>query len=160
MTIAESIINWLREFNEEGKRMEMIDVDRQSAEVESYSLIKEPVVNSTTNVLGEETVTAHYTLMARLADNTNTDRIENNAFGEAMEAWIEEKNDRREYPVISKGKVLEVQVTTPFFVGRTETSNSVYQMTVAVKYEKTKQRRKEKTNNEITESGPGTVVIF
>lgn len=59
MTIAESIINWLREFNEEGKRMEMIDVDRQSAEVESYSLIKEPVVNSTTNVLGEETVTAH-----------------------------------------------------------------------------------------------------
>lgn len=138
MTITESIINWLREFNEEGKRMEMIDVDRQSAEVESYSLIKEPVVNITTNVLGEETVTAHYTLMARLADNTNTDRIENNAFGEAMEAWIEEKNDRMEYPAITKGEVQEVKVTTPFFVGRTETNNSVYQMTVAIRYEKKK----------------------
>lgn len=138
MTIAESLIKWLLEFNEDGRKMEKIDVDRQSAEVESYSLIKEPVINRTTNVLGEETVTAHYTLMARLADNTNTDRIENNAFGEAMEAWIEEKNDRREYPAISKGKVLEVQVTTPFFVGRTETSNSVYQMTVAIKYEKAK----------------------
>lgn len=142
MTIAESIINWLREFNEDGKRMEMIDVDRQSAEVESYSLIKEPVVNSTTNVLGEETVTAHYTLMARLADNTNTDRIENNAFGEAMEAWIEEKNERMEYPAITKGEVLEVKVTTPFFVGRTETNNSVYQMTVAIRYEKRKTTQK------------------
>lgn len=142
MTIAESLIKWLMEFNEDGKRMEKIDVDRQSAEVESYSLIKEPIVNSTTNVIGEETVTAHYTLMARLADNTNSDRIENNAFGEAMETWIEERNDSREYPVISKGKVTEVKVTTPFFVGRTESNNSVYQMTVALKYEKTKTERR------------------
>ena len=136
MTIAEALIKWLMEFNEDGKRMENIDVDKQSAEVESYSLIKEPVVNSTKNVLGEETVTVHYTLMARLANNTNTDRIENNAFGEAMEAWIEEKDERREYPAISKGTVVEVGVTTPFFVGRTGTNNSVYQMTVALKYEK------------------------
>lgn len=142
MTIAESLIKWLMEFNEDGKKMEKIDVDRQSAEVESYSLIKEPTVNSTTNVLGEETVTAHYTLMARLADNTNADRIENNAFGEAMETWIEERNDSREYPVISKGNVSEVKVTTPFFVGRTESNNSVYQMTVALKYEKTKTERR------------------
>ncbi|MCX4339994.1 MAG: hypothetical protein OSJ72_10155 [Lachnospiraceae bacterium] len=136
MTIAESLIEWLMEFNEDGKRMERIDVDRQSAEVESYSLIKEPTVNSTKNILGEETVTVHHTLMARLADQTNTDRIENNAFGEAMEDWIEEKNDRRDYPVLTKGKVVEVRVTTPFFIGRTETNNSVYQMTVALKYEK------------------------
>ena len=92
--------------------------------------------NSTKNILGEETVTVHHTLMARLADQTNTDRIENNAFGEAMEDWIEEKNDRRDYPVLTKGKVVEVRVTTPFFIGRTETNNSVYQMTVALKYEK------------------------
>lgn len=136
MTIAESLINWLMEFNEDGKRMERIDVDRQSAEVESYSLIKEPTVNSTKNILGDETVTVHHTLMARLADQTNTDRIENNAFGEAMEDWIEEKNDRRDYPVLTKGKVVGVRVTTPFFIGRTETNNSVYQMTVALKYEK------------------------
>lgn len=136
MTIAESLIEWLMEFNEDGKRMERIDVDRQSAEVESYSLIKEPTVNSTKNVLGEETVTVHHTLMARLADQTNTDRIENNGFGEAIEEWIEEKNDRREYPTLTKGNVVEVRVTTPFFVGRTETNNSVYQMTVALKYEK------------------------
>lgn len=136
MTIAESLIEWLMEFNEDGKQMERIDVDRQSAEVESYSLIKEPTVNSTKNVLGDETVTVHHTLMARLADQTNTDRIENNAFGEAMEEWIEEKNDRGDYPALTKGKVVEVRVTTPFFVGRTETNNSVYQMTVALKYEK------------------------
>ena len=39
MTISEALIKWLMEFNEDGKRMEKIDVDRQSAEVESYSLI-------------------------------------------------------------------------------------------------------------------------
>lgn len=138
MTVAESLITWLKEFNEDGRRMANIDVDRQSAEVESYSLIKEPTENSRKNVLGEETVTAHYTLMARLASNTNTDRIENNAFGEAMEEWVEKKNDSREYPVIAKGNVSEVKVTTPFFVGRTEANNSVYQMTVALKYKKKK----------------------
>ncbi len=136
MTVSEALIKWLLEFNEDGRKMGSIDVDKQSAEVESYSLIKEPVVNSKKNVLGKETVTVHYTLMARLANNTNPDRIDNNAFGEAMETWIEEKNRRREYPDIPKGKVEQVRVTTPFFAGRTETNNSVYQMTVALKYEK------------------------
>lgn len=136
MTVAEAVIKWLMEFNEDGRKMDKIDVDKQSAEVESYSLIKEPVVNSKKNVMGEETVTAHYTLMARLANNTDPDRIDNNAFGEAMESWIEEKNKRREYPGIPKGNVVDVRVTTPFFAGRTETNNSVYQMTVALKHEK------------------------
>lgn len=136
MTVSEALIKWMLEFNEDGKKMGSIDVDKQSAEVESYSLIKEPVVNSKKDVLGKETVTVHYTLMARLANNTNPDRIDNNAFGEAMETWIEEKNRRREYPDIPKGKVEQVRVTTPFFAGRTETNNSVYQMTVALKYEK------------------------
>lgn len=136
MTVSEALIKWLLEFNEDGRKMGSIDVDKQSAEVESYSLIKEPVVNSKKDVLGKETVTVHYTLMARLANNTNPDRIDNNAFGEAMETWIEEKNRRQEYPDIPKGKVEQVRVTTPFFAGRTETNNSVYQMTVALKYEK------------------------
>lgn len=136
MTVSEALIKWLMEFNEDGRRMKSIDVDKQSAEVESYALVKEPVVNSKKNVQGDEEVTVHYTLMARLANNTNPDRIDNNAFGEAMEGWIEEKNRRREYPDIPKGNVLEVRVTTPFFAGRTETNNSVYQMTVALKYEK------------------------
>lgn len=136
MTVSEALIKWLMEFNEDGRRMKSIDVDKQSAEVESYALVKEPVVNSKKNIQGDEEVTVHYTLMARLANNTNPDRIDNNAFGEAMEGWIEEKNRRREYPDIPKGNVLEVRVTTPFFAGRTETNNSVYQMTVALKYEK------------------------
>lgn len=136
MTVSESLKKWLMEFNTDERKMGDIDVDKQSAEVETYSLIKEPVINSKKNVLGEETVTVHYTLMARLANNTNQDRIDNDSFGEAMEKWIKEKNRRREYPDILDGNVVEVRVTTPFFAGRTETNNSVYQMTVAVKYEK------------------------
>lgn len=136
MTVSESLKKWLMEFNTDGRKMTDIDVDKQSAEVETYSLIKEPVVNSKKDVLGGETVTVHYTLMARLANNTNPDRIDNDSFGEAMEEWIEEKNRRREYPEIPKGNVVEVRVTTPFFAGRTEKNNSVYQMTVALKYEK------------------------
>lgn len=136
MTVVEAVIEWLMGFNEDGRKMDKIDVDKQSAEVESYALIKEPVTNSKKNVLGDEEVTVHYTLMARLANNTDPDRIDNNAFGEAMESWIEEKNRRREYPKLSKGNVTDVRVTTPFIVGRTDKNNSVYQMTVALKYEK------------------------
>lgn len=139
MTISESIISWLKEFETtENEKMNQIDTEQQSPKVDSYSLVREPVQNVKRYISGRTIYTDHYTFRARLANQTDGDRIDNNAFGEALETWVREKNKKEEFPVLSEAKVQEIGITTPFYVGRTESHNSVYQMTIAIKYEKEK----------------------
>lgn len=134
MTVSEAIIKWLKTFDlDEYRKMSHIDTDIQSAEVESYSLIKEPVQNVKKYLSGKQEITEHYAIMARLASQTNTDRIENNGFGESLTEWVNEQDKIRNYPDIGM-KTQAISVTTPFYIGKTETNNSLYQMTIAIKY--------------------------
>lgn len=137
MTISEAIIKWLRGFSAaEYWKMNRIDTDMQSAEVDSYSLVKEPVQNVKRYLSGKQVYTDHYMIQARLAGNSNADRIGNNGFGEALESWVREQNRAGKFPDLTGAAVQEISVTTPFYAGKTETNNIVYQMTVAIKYEK------------------------
>lgn len=137
MTVSEAVIEWLKTFDiEEYRNIKHIDTDIQSAEVGTYALVKEPVQNVKAYMSGRKIYTDHYMIQARLPSNGNSDRIENNGFGEALEDWVREKNDKKEFPDCQGKKVHEISVTTPFYAGKTETNNIVYQMTVAIKYEK------------------------
>ena len=80
------------------------------------------------------TYTDHYQLAARLDSQTNSDRIDNVAFLEALTEWIREKDKAKDYPVIEQGTVEKIEVTTPFFLGKTDGDNSIYQLTIAIKY--------------------------
>ncbi len=134
MTVSESIIKWLKTFDsEEGLK---IDTEQQSSKVDSYSLVRAPVQNVKNYLSGKKVYTDHYTFQARLATQTDPDRIDNNAFGEALEDWVKKKDALGEYPVITGAKVQSVGVTTPFYVGKTGDNSNVYQMTIAIKYEK------------------------
>lgn len=136
MTVSEAIIKWLKTFSpEEYWKMKHIDTDLQAAEVESYSVVKAPVQNVKNYLSGKKVYTDHYMIQARLSNKSNTDRIENNGFGEALEAFVEEKNRKKEFPDIN-GTVQKISTTTPFHVGVTENNDSIYQMTIAIKYEK------------------------
>ena len=137
MTVSEAIIKWLKTFNpEEYWKMNQINTDIQSSEIESYSLAKEPVRNVKKFITGREVRTDHYVLVARLASQTNTDRIDNNGFGEALENWISEQNKNHMYPNIPDYQVTNISTSSPFYLGKTETDNSLYQLTIAIKYEK------------------------
>lgn len=138
MTVSESVIKWLKTFDpEEYRKMGQVDTEIQSAEVDSYSLVKEPVRVVKKFITGKEAVTEHYTLQARLSSQTNTDCIENNGFGEALEKWVAEQNEARIFPEIPDAIVKGINITTPFYLGRVDTDNSsIYQLTVAVSYEK------------------------
>lgn len=139
MTVSESIIKWLKTFDpEEYWKMKQIDMEIQSAKVDSYSLIKEPVRNEKKYITGKSVITDHYMLQARLSSQTNTDRIDNNGFGEALEDWVSEQNKAKNFPDIPEAMVQYISVTTPFYLGRIDTNNSIYQLTVAIKYEKEK----------------------
>lgn len=139
MTVSEAIIQWLKEFNPADYwRMKKIDTEQQSAGVESYSLFKEPIQNVKTFLSGRKVITGHYTIRARLSSRSNEDRIDNSGFGEALEDWVMEKNAAGEFPALSGAVVKSIEVTTPFCVGRVDDNTFVYQMTIAIKYEKEK----------------------
>lgn len=137
MTVSEAVIDWLKTFDPaEYWKMKQIDTDIQSAKVASYSLVKEPVRNEKTYITGKKVITDHYMIQARLSSQTNTDRIENNGFGEALEDWVSEQSRNRNFPQIPGVTVQHIGVTTPFYLGKTATDNGIYQLTVAIKYEK------------------------
>ena len=137
MTVTQSIITWLEGFNqEEHWKMKNINTDVQPAQVKSYSLVKEPIINRKTAISGKITATEHYTLMARLDSQTDDDRVANNIWGTDLEEWVEKKNRAKEWPELIKAKVRSVAVTTPFYLGESGTSESVYQLTISITYEK------------------------
>lgn len=136
MTVSDAIIKWLKSFNsEEYWKMKHIDTDLMHGDVD-YAVIKEPVRNVKTYLSGKKIVTEHYMIAARLASNSNDDCMDNNGFGGALEEWVESQNSNKELPVIDGAVTQKVTVTTPFCIAKTETNNSIYQMTVGITYVK------------------------
>lgn len=138
MTVSEAIIKWLKLFNQaDSWKMRHIDTDLMHGDID-YALVKEPVRNVKTYLSGTKVITEHYMIAARLPNNTNADCVDNNGFGEALEHWVEEQTSQKMLPKIPDVKVQKVEVTTPFYMGKTETNNSIYQMTVGITYVKEK----------------------
>lgn len=138
MTVSSAIIKWLKTFNpEEYWRMKRIDTDLMHGDVD-YALMKEPVRNVKSYLSGKKIITDHYMIVARLPSTTNDDCIDNSGFGEALEDWVAKQDKDKIFPQIPDATVLQISVTTPFYMGKTETNKSIYQMTVAIKYEKEK----------------------
>ena len=134
MTVSQAVINWLLTFDSEYGKMTGIDTDIIKGTTASYALVKEPVQNKKEDILGNVTCTDYYQLAARLDSQVNSDRIDNVAFLEALTKWIEDKNKAKDFPVIEQGTVEKIEVTTPFYLGKTDGDNSIYQLTIAIKY--------------------------
>lgn len=137
MTVSEAIIEWLKTFeSEECNGMEHIDTEKQSAKVDSFSLVREPVQNVKTYLSGRKEYTDHYTIQARLPNQSNEDLIDNNGFGEALEKWVWEKDTAGDFPKIPNAEVQSIGITTPFYVGKADNNSFIYQMTIEIIYEK------------------------
>lgn len=133
-TVSESVIRWLKGFD--ASRLKTVNTDILTADVKSYALIKEPVQNVQSFLSRRKIITDHFTLMARLSSRTDSTRIGNSGFGEALADWIGIQNAAGNYPEVENAKVQEISVTTPFYLGQSEENDSLYQMTVAIKYMK------------------------
>lgn len=137
MTVLNSIIQWLNTFDpKQYERMEEISTDVLEARINSFSVCKEPVINKKKYVSGKEVVTEHYTLNALLSCFDDAERALNNEWGELLERWVEEQEKEENYPQLEGKTVKHIEVTTPFCMGRTRENESIYQMTIAIKYEK------------------------
>lgn len=134
MTVIESIIQFLQLYEMERR----ISVDKLESQTVAYSLMKAPQENIQHYISGTEVHTDYYQLMARLDAMSETERIANNAWGQGITEWIRQKSDKEEYPKLDGYRCVDIGVSTPFFMGMTDNSSAVYQMTVFIKYEKEK----------------------
>ena len=135
MTVSQSVIEWLKRFDAE--KIKTINTDIRPAKVNSYALVKEPIVNVRKFISGTQEITEHYVLMALLDSQDNADRRENTAWGEQLEQWIADKCKVKEFPSIAGASVESVDVTTPFYLGSKESTNeSMYQLSISIKYRK------------------------
>lgn len=134
-TVSDSLITWLKGFEStEYWEMPKIDTDLQSAKVLTYALIKEPTINVKHYLSGKEEHTEYYELSARLASQTNTDRVDNGGFLEAVEAWISAKNKACDFPSIDGADVNRIRVSSGFYMGSTDTKDAVYSLTIEIRY--------------------------
>lgn len=137
MTVLNSVIDWLLTFDpDEYSKIKSIDTDILAARPNSFSLAKEPIINRKKYVSGKVVATEHYTLSALLPSFENQERIANNRWGELLEKWVFEQDKEQNFPMIEGVSVKKIEITTPFYSGKTMENESVYQMTLSIKYEK------------------------
>lgn len=132
MTVSKAIIEWLKGFNSFNK----INTDIQGPQVDTFALVKEPVKNVKTYISGKKIYTEHYMIQARLSSSDDLDRVDNLDFGDRLEEYVREKNRAEDFPKIPDATVNEIEITTPFYLGAVDNNSSVYQMTIAIEYEK------------------------
>ena len=75
-------------------------------------------------------------IQARLSSSDDLDRVDNLDFGDRLEEYVREKNRAEDFPNIPDATVNEIEITTPFYLGAVDNNSSVYQMTIAIEYEK------------------------
>ena len=127
MTISQSLIEWLK-----GYQPVEIATETQSDKVMTYALAKEPIVNIKRYLSGRREVTENYMFTARLDSQMNTDRIDNGAWFEGLERWVEEQYNLGNLPRVEG--IRKVGVTSSFYVGMADAHTSVYQVGLEIIY--------------------------
>ena len=127
MTISQSLIEWLK-----GYQPISISTETQSDKSMTYALAKEPIVNIKRYLSGKREVTENYLFTARLESQMNTDRIDNGAWFEGLERWVEEQYNIGNLPDVEG--IRKVGVTSSFYVGMADSHTSVYQVGLEIIY--------------------------
>jgi len=131
MTIAESLIAWLGTF-----QSDRMDTDILRPGDIRYALAKEPTQNVKSYLSGRKEYTDHYTILARLPTANSEECTDNNAYGEELTSWVKKQDRDAVYPQIEGAVVKHIDISTPFCIKAIQEQDSIYQMTIKVKYEK------------------------
>ena len=129
MTVSEALINWLTEYDSSD-----IDTDLLGASTASYALTKEPTINIKRYLSGRTERTEYYQFTARLDSQLDEERKLNSEWLENLEKWIEEQKANNKMPTIEGARVRDVFISTGYYLGQNAEDNSVYSLTIGIKY--------------------------
>lgn len=118
-----------------------VDIDYLADEKDAAGLYKIPEVVKEEYIDGVTLITEHYILLAKKVAGIKGLRLKAVSVLEAFEEWIEEQNEKENFPNLKKGKVEEITISSPIHLEEAEASSSIYQCTLAITYLKEKRRK-------------------
>ncbi|HCA29832.1 MAG TPA: hypothetical protein DEP23_09820 [Ruminococcaceae bacterium] len=138
MNVIKSVQAWLEGFTGlEFKSFQEILTDFTEELPSSYALA--PAGNSkvTEDIMGNRTYQNSYILYAREPAGNEVDRAENYDFLEALNDWIEEQDDKRNYPQLPDSRKVEsITVSNIMMFGVDDNGSAVYQIQMQLIYTK------------------------
>ena len=133
MTIAESIAQWLKKYDE--MEISEVSIDKLDTEANSYGMLKGNVNNFTQFSDGTKLFTQYFYFVIRKFSQTESERADNQAWLQGLEKFIDDKNENNELPILEDGYSCEqVLVNNSYYVYSTGEEDTIYQLTLAVDF--------------------------
>lgn len=137
MTISESIVTWLNEYD--GADFSEMSTDFIKSDIGSFAIFKSPQNVKKKYLDGSSTNMDFYNIFAQKSIVEEDERVDNQQFTDDLEDWVEERNINKDFPVLKdKCTCLEIGVNNSSAINSMEESKAIYQVTIKIKYYKEK----------------------
>ena len=130
MTISEAISKWLAEYDGI-----VVDTNHVSDGSDKYGLFKSPQRNIVSHVDSSYEITEYYQLLARLNSLSEDDRKDSDEQLEKLTYWADDYPFLYEYPALDGNRqILNISVTGSPYPLSTDSSDTVYQLSIEITY--------------------------
>ncbi|NLI20776.1 MAG: hypothetical protein GX418_04430 [Clostridiales bacterium] len=134
MTVSQSLITWL-ETNPNVDVDTSVNTDLLAAQALAMALYKTPQANVIPFVNGDRDITGYYHFLIRERANQESARQGNQAWLEALEAWVYARQRARDLPDMGAGRTCSrVFIANTFYLASAENDEAVYQLTLGIEY--------------------------
>ena len=134
MTISESLIQWLKQFNTD-VTINNIDIDRLQASGGSYGLYKMPSRNTVDFINGNQERTDFFQFQAKISNITDNNRKNAQKFFSDLEEWIYQKNLSEDLPQLTNYTCIEVTLSDTFYMSEALQKESKYIFGISIRYQ-------------------------
>lgn len=134
MSRTSGVVDWLSTCPFLDK-IEAIDVNQLSPELEALGVYKQPTRMVTEMIDGGAIINEIYYLLFRQPAQLAQERLSSEEYLEKVEGWIEDQNWVENFPQI-RAAVHDVEVVNTFYMMDRGDDEAVYQLSIAITYER------------------------
>lgn len=134
MSRTSGVVDWLSACPFLDK-IEAIDVNQLSPELEALGVYKQPTRTVTEMIDGGAIINEIYYLLFRQPAQLAQERLSSEEYLEKVEGWIEDQNWVENFPQIGSA-VHDVEVVNTFYMMDRDDDEAVYQLSIAITYER------------------------
>lgn len=134
MSRTSGVVDWLSTCPFLDK-IEAIDVNQLSPELEALGVYKQPTRTVTEMIDGGAIINEIYYLLFRQPAQLAQERLSSEEYLEKVEGWIEDQNWVENFPQI-RATVHDVEVVNTFYMMDRDDDEAVYQLSIDITYER------------------------
>ena len=134
MSRTSGVVDWLSACPFLDK-IEAIDVNQLSPDLEALGVYKQPTRTVTELIDGSAIINEIYYLLFRQPAQLAQERLSSEEYLEKVEGWIEDQNWVENSPQLG-ATVHDVEVVNTFYMMDRDDDEAVYQLSIAITYER------------------------